>query len=192
MYFVSEWWFVAGVTGLYDHSAHQCPQVELAGIEVCTVELPGESPPLDSVLQVQFVDPAHRPMILLGGRTRHDSQQNVCGEAGAVRLVPPVSTREGALHDRLRARLRPRLLPLRQEHSYAGKRWEPTVQLLLPKAKSEDPAHHTLICGILNGIPCPHRVCRAVVLTLLDSNLHLQMPSSWQNPYAWQLTISAA
>jgi transposase len=53
-----------------------------------------------------------------------------------------VRTREDAMRDRQRARLRLRSFLLRQGHSYTGRKWGPTHQLFLSKIKFEDPAHH--------------------------------------------------
>ncbi len=53
-----------------------------------------------------------------------------------------VRTREDAMHDRQRARLRLRSFLLRQGHSYTGRRWGPAHQLFLSKIKFEDSAHH--------------------------------------------------
>jgi transposase len=53
-----------------------------------------------------------------------------------------VRTREDAVRDQQRARLRLRSFLLRQGHSYTGRRWGPTHQLFLSKIKFEDPAHH--------------------------------------------------
>jgi transposase len=53
-----------------------------------------------------------------------------------------VRTREDALRDRQRARLRLRSFLLRQGHSYTGRRWGPAHQLFLSKIKFDDPAHH--------------------------------------------------
>jgi transposase len=53
-----------------------------------------------------------------------------------------VRTREDAMHDRQRARLRLRSFLLRQGHSYTGRRWGPAHQLFLSKTKFQDPAHH--------------------------------------------------
>jgi transposase len=53
-----------------------------------------------------------------------------------------VRTREDALRDRQRARLRLRSFLLRQGHSYTGRRWGPSHQLFLSKIKFDDPAHH--------------------------------------------------
>jgi transposase len=54
-----------------------------------------------------------------------------------------VRTREDAMRDRQRVRLRLRSFLLRQGHSYTGRRWGPAHQLFLSKIKFEDPAHHT-------------------------------------------------
>jgi len=53
-----------------------------------------------------------------------------------------VRTREDALRDQQRARLRLRSFLLRQGHSYTGRRWGPAHQLFLSKIQFEDPAHH--------------------------------------------------
>ncbi len=53
-----------------------------------------------------------------------------------------VRTREDALRDRQRARLRLRSFLLRQGHSYTGRRWGPAHQLFLSKIQFDDPAHH--------------------------------------------------
>jgi transposase len=53
-----------------------------------------------------------------------------------------VRTREDAMHDRQRARLRLRSFLLRQGHSYTGRRWGPAHQLFLSKIKFEDQSHH--------------------------------------------------
>ncbi len=53
-----------------------------------------------------------------------------------------VRTREDAMRDRQRARLRLRSFLLRQGHSYTGRRWGPAHQLFLSKIKFEDPAHY--------------------------------------------------
>jgi transposase len=53
-----------------------------------------------------------------------------------------VRTREDAMHDRQRARLRLRSFLLRQGHSYTGRRWGPAHQLFLSKIKFQDPSHH--------------------------------------------------
>jgi transposase len=53
-----------------------------------------------------------------------------------------VRTREDAMRDRQRARLRLRSFLLRHGHSYTGRRWGPTHQLFLSKIKFPDPAHH--------------------------------------------------
>jgi transposase len=53
-----------------------------------------------------------------------------------------VRTREDAMHDRQRARLRLRSFLLRQGHSYSGRRWGAAHQLFLSKIKFEDSAHH--------------------------------------------------
>ena len=53
-----------------------------------------------------------------------------------------VRTREDAMRDRQRARLRLRSFLLRQGHAYRGRRWGPAHQLFLSKIKFPDPAHH--------------------------------------------------
>jgi transposase len=53
-----------------------------------------------------------------------------------------VRTREDAMHDRQRARLRLRSFLLRHGHAYTGRRWGPAHQLFLLKIKFEDPAQH--------------------------------------------------
>lgn len=53
-----------------------------------------------------------------------------------------VRTREDAMHDRQRARLRLRSFLLRQGHAYSGRRWGPAHQLFLSKIKFQDPAQH--------------------------------------------------
>lgn len=53
-----------------------------------------------------------------------------------------VRTREDAVRDRQRARLRLRSFLLRQGHSYSGRRWGPAHQLFLSKIKFDDAAHH--------------------------------------------------
>jgi hypothetical protein len=53
------------------HAAHQGCHVDPADVETVSLELLGEPPrPVKWVLQVQFVDPAHDPQILLAHRAR--------------------------------------------------------------------------------------------------------------------------
>jgi transposase len=53
-----------------------------------------------------------------------------------------VRTREDAMRDRQRARLRLRSFLLRHGHAYTGRRWGPSHQLFLSKIKFSDQAHH--------------------------------------------------